>query len=642
MIRILFLTIFLFLHTGASFAQSVELDSLSQLISSEEASLSDLERIAIYNRLAFLYRNNSISKSEYFLEKAADLAEEVNDISGLARAIGYKGMIAYRKAEYDFAIDYHQMGLKLAIEANDSTLMSYRYNDLANIYADINELKLANRYNQLSLEIKMQLNDDEGIATSWRNIGIINMRQGQLDTAKVYLNKSVELASAIGDYRVVGYCYIYLGEIATQEGLIDQAKEYLSEAVDIQRGIKNQYGLSEALISKGHAFLKNQEFEAAKYFFEEGLSVAQNTGINYEIQRAYLGLSELYQRKGDFSLSLSYYKNYDQIKGAILSEKNTQKIVYLESKFQNDLNLSRIDLLEQTQLLKERELQRQRTIRNILIIGTFILSVLLLVSFYFYTKKTRYGEELVKRRLLIEKKTEEVEYQRQRLEQQNKFKDRLFSIIAHDLRGPMASLKGALNILDPKFITSDDFLQLKEKLNTRFNNTDQTLQNILYWVRGQMDKQTTRAELVEVISEIENIRKLYDVEARGKGVNVVIQGDPQVRAFVDPNHLGVIIRNLISNAIKFSPENSLVKIRVLKINEEVIIKVEDEGVGMSEKQIANIFSEISQSNPGTLGESGTGLGLYLIKRLLNENFGSLHVQSKSGKGTIFSVHLPLG
>lgn len=239
--------LFIFLFLGASLHAQQRatflIDSLEQVL--EKAVLTDSQRVENLNELAFLLRNTHIEKAAAYAYRATQLARKIGFDKGLARSLGYEGMMAYRQGKYDFAVSYHLESLSVATSIADSITMAYRYNDLSNVYADMGELDRALDHTLRSLHIKEKINDLEGIATSWRNLGIIHLRKKQYPQALLHLEQAKRLATEIGDTRILAYTCIYLGEWHSQQQKPIQALGFLQGLVriavqDMGKGISAQ------------------------------------------------------------------------------------------------------------------------------------------------------------------------------------------------------------------------------------------------------------------------------------------------------------------------------------------------------------------------------------------------------------------
>lgn len=236
---------------------------------------------------------------------------------------------------------------------------------------------------------------------------------------------------------------------------------------------------------------------------------------------------------------------------------------------------------------------------------------------------------------------EEIQSQAERLQELNTTKDKLFSIIAHDLRGPLNSLQGIMSLLDPKILTSDDLAGMKSNLSSRIESIASVMDNLLQWAKSQMKGERVKPEVVKLDGVMQEMVKLFGPIAENKHVHLINSVHAGLNVFADINQLRAVLRNLISNAIKFTPESGRVEVAASGNQQSVTISVSDTGVGITPEQAAGLFSITTNvSTRGTAGETGVGLGLLLVKEFVEKNKGRVWVEPNTGSGTTFHVTLP--
>jgi signal transduction histidine kinase len=228
-----------------------------------------------------------------------------------------------------------------------------------------------------------------------------------------------------------------------------------------------------------------------------------------------------------------------------------------------------------------------------------------------------------------------IQLQAENLQQLDQIKNKLFSVISHDLRGPISNLQSLLDMFTKKLMTADEFITLSGKLKVNLNLTQRTLENLLNWSLSQMDGIKTEQTKLELTSGIEEACRLMDEVAGRK--NIVLckhLPEPPLYVWADSNQLQVILRNLIHNAIKFSSFNDQIHITACSDHNRCRITIKDSGIGMTEQEINKIIgSKEYFSKIGTEQEKGTGLGLLLCKEFIQRNGGDITIKSSAGEGT---------
>lgn len=257
-----------------------------------------------------------------------------------------------------------------------------------------------------------------------------------------------------------------------------------------------------------------------------------------------------------------------------------------------------------------------------------------------YITKPFKGEELNVR---IENHIELAE-SRSTILEMNRSRDKLYSIIAHDVRSPLSGILQTLDAIDQGYINpnSEDFKEIIHQLKNRTKDTSTLLSSLLEWTRAQDPTKTILQKQTNIQLLINNCAHLLEANAQNKGISISISIDDKIEAFCDEVTIHTVFRNLISNAIKFTQNNGTISIEGKQSEDKVSIKVQDSGIGMSTEAIENIFEKNQHfTSTGTANESGTGLGLMLVKDFVRMNKGSIRVESTIGVGTTFTLELPV-
>lgn len=242
--------------------------------------------------------------------------------------------------------------------------------------------------------------------------------------------------------------------------------------------------------------------------------------------------------------------------------------------------------------------------------------------------------------LKIKEQKDEIEEQASDLEQLNNIKDKMFSIIAHDLRTPFANLKGMLMLLDLDPNYPQDLKMVGKDIQKKVGVLDNTLNNLLTWAMSQMQGETSEKQNLDVNAIIEVKKDLFKNSLENKNIQMDIQIPANTKIYADPNHFKAILRNLIGNAIKFTREGGKIGVNILPKDNKVQIAISDTGVGMSPEKLKELFTiKPSLSTKGTNNEKGTGLGLLICKDFVTKNQGNIYVESTENVGTTFFVEL---
>jgi two-component system, sensor histidine kinase and response regulator len=243
------------------------------------------------------------------------------------------------------------------------------------------------------------------------------------------------------------------------------------------------------------------------------------------------------------------------------------------------------------------------------------------------------GDELNKKAAILRQQTVE-------LMELNHVKTKLFSIISHDLRTSVYSIKNIFDSLDKGLITANELVDLAPAANREINNSIDLMNNLLNWARNQFQENKVMPQRIDLIQIINGAFKLFSAQANNKKISLHNHIDVYVFAYADNDMMMTVFRNLISNAIKFTPTGGSVTVRTEPDGDYIRVLVSDTGVGMNREEKMRLFSNAYYSTPGTDNEIGTGLGLAICRDFIALNHGRLDVQSEVGKGTSFIITLP--
>ena len=260
---------------------------------------------------------------------------------------------------------------------------------------------------------------------------------------------------------------------------------------------------------------------------------------------------------------------------------------------------------------------------------TTLISVIAIFAGITYLKNAYYAEKIRADRRAME------------LELLNNEKSKLFSIISHDLRAPLASIQNYLHLLKSYHISTSERLAMEQKLTDTVNGTQEMLDNLLHWSTSELGKAHTQLKENDLNEMLLPLMKLHQTAALEKGVQLNWKFEIARKVLSDSNMLQLVLRNLVSNAIKFTKSGCTVEITAEECDDQCIITVSDNGIGIPPAQQAEIFSLNSQSTYGTANEKGIGLGLYLCREYTMLQNGKIWYESKQDEGTTFYVALPL-
>jgi len=653
-----------------TYAQNLKTDSLETAL---QRSLDDSVKMKLLVELSVAYETIDFSKSLKYAEDAIILAERMKEPWALNLAYRNMGITQILLGDYSTALRYSTQYLQNSMSINDSVQMATAYNMIGDHYFDLGEydeayfyftqsyrianaepdsmrmaialhnvgrvFKVLGQYeraiNHLELSRKMSAmaGDELGEPYSLDELGDVLIRQGKYDSALIYLNASLAILRTLQDQILEPRTMSRIANVYMRKGEFALAFNYYDSALASYTKTNNKLGTAEVELGRGQIYAQQNKFEEAKTAFEKSLSIAQGLNARTLEIRCYNNLSRLWEKKGDFKKSLEYYKSFKLLEDSLFSQEMNEKMFRDQMRFETESKDTRIAQLSRLEEVQKSEIKRQEFILNIFVIVGALAGVLLVTIYRSGQRRKRINKLLLQHQEETQKRSEE-------LEKLNQVKDKFFSIISHDLRSPINALAGLLDLMDRGALSAEDMSKNIQELKARFNHTRTLLNNLLDWTLLQMDKlslQPSKIDMSKVVAE--NIQMLGSVQNKRITFNNNIQEG--TLAFADANTINLVIRNLVTNAIKFTNEGGHIQLFAEEKGKFWSVSVKDDGIGMKPEVLKMLFDKTSPySTRGTANEKGTGLGLILCKEFVEKNGGEISVVSTEGKGSTFTFTVP--
>ncbi len=248
--------------------------------------------------------------------------------------------------------------------------------------------------------------------------------------------------------------------------------------------------------------------------------------------------------------------------------------------------------------------------------------------------------ELKKKRLELTEKNYLLEEQTEQLEELNTLKNRMFSIISHDLKNPIYSLRNLFRNVKQYDLPGEEIKVLVPDILNDLNYTTNLMENLLQWAKSQMEGSSINPQKIDVSTMITETQNLLRLQAESKAIFLNTKTAPDTFIYADRDMITLVLRNLLSNAIKFTPKDGEIQVGACKKEGMIEMYVKDSGIGISKENIGKLFGNNYYTTNGTANESGTGLGLMLCKEFLTKNGGNIYVESEEGKGSKFIFNIP--
>lgn len=525
----------------------------------------------------------------------------------------------------------------------------YIYQNLGNVYYDQKQYTNAINAYQKALELSEKKGDDLQVTRVLKNIAQTYLDLNKPSKARNTITQAIKIALRNSQNQVIADLYNTLGNIERQDNNLDLALTHYNTAKKKYKQNLNADGEALCLRKIGDIYSLQGKYKDAKTNINQSIRIGKSVGNPYLVLLGTLTLSEVEKAQGRFQNALTLYQRYvylkDSIENAKRNEANIDAHINLElDKTKTEIKLieAEVDALRTKVELDRERINKQKAQRNFLVtVVIFLLSIALGVFYLFYQKRNlaRLQREKYEEEERINQKLKQ--YQAE-LEQTIKTKDKLFSIIAHDLRNPFTALVGLSEILATK---ADELSpsEVKEFSNHIYQSASNVLaltENLLSWARSQTGKLTLNPAYINISELNAKAVEVASLPASEKGITIETNCNKSLTAYADYDTMLTTIRNLLSNAIKFTPNGGKVSVSATSDNQIVTIHVTDTGVGIAPENLKNLFKLDGFTTKGTNSESGTGLGLMLCKEFAEANGGSISVTSTLGKGTTFTITIP--
>ncbi len=607
----------------------------------------DTSRINVYKDFITLYIVENNDSAQYYIDLGKKLASEMDDPKSLGimyncegRMRSYRGMFAEAKSSELKALEYFY-------HANYKEGIAIVYNALGVIEAKTGDYKQATSYFLRSLKMHEEIKNTEGIIQTYISLGSTNSQLDLLDKANNYFFKALKLMPDSVSKTFLNLCNnigIVYGKMEDydkslyyfQRGLkvadkvvngqttkasllmnaaiayaninkIPLAIDYYNQALEVSQ----KFGLleDEARVLYNIAILyEENEPEKSKEYYYKVLELAKQMGQKHLMVEVYQSLYVINKKQKNYLEAIEALEKFHNYQDSVMSIENTSAIELLESNF--DLEKSKVEIKE---LEITNQKQRSNQIIAFLIIGGSLFSLGIVA--YTSRKRNRLNKELVK---------------------SIQVRDKLLSIIAHDLKSPINNVLGLVNELEEDEIPKDEKKLLLDTLRKQTSMSLETLENILKWGQSQIRGINTNPQKVLLKYIVDKNIEFFEVNRKMKDVEIVCQHIDDKVAYADADQLDFIFRNLLSNAIKFSNKNTLISIDVQKTEgNKLKVSVKDSGAGMTKETLESLFGVKQKINMGTANEKGSGLGLLLCKEFVEANNGKIWAESVAGEGSVF-------
>ncbi len=513
------------------------------------------------------------------------------------------------------------------------------------------------------------------------NIGLIYDSWGQKDEALFYFRRSVKQGLESGDHSAIGYSLSNMGKFMEAAGLYDSALYYYQKSTDKYMEEANMGGLGLNLNRLGKIYNKMGEHEKALNAFNSALTLAEQNDEYYWVAYAKQNISLALASKGDYVAALRYasesnematfqdykeimkdnylniskmheqlkdyrqahinYQLFSELKDSLFSQEKFRQITLMKEQFEAEKREKENELLRRDRLIQEQQLEQAQMEKYSLY--ALLLALIVFAVFFIVSRSNfkKINTELIQKNEEINRQKEVLTKQTEELKKSNQIKDLMFSIVSHDLRGPFNNLEQMVNLLNNNLLSIEEFRKNLPVVAANISQINDLTDNLLYWARSQMQGVSVSPMVLDLYELVTDKFLLFEKSAASKDISLNNEIEPGTKVFADAYMVELIMRNLITNAIKFCSAGDSINLRTKSVGGFTVVTVQDTGIGIPPEYIHRIFNDLQFSTLGTRNEKGAGIGLMICQHFVQLNGGKIWVESVYRKGSSFHFKLPM-
>ncbi len=558
--------------------------------------------------------------------EALDMATEIGYDEGRLRGLRWIGNAHFLLGRLDSAATYMLRLLDIAYDEGNLSVQADVMIDIGQTYDEIDMHSLAFDYFSQAHEIRLKMGDPERIAVTTINLAYHYLLRGELDSALVYYGRTQKIYENTPELEPNSFLYNELSSVYLQQGRYDEARESINIAIELDKETNNNWNLCYDYVVLAQLELELGDVSKAEGLVLDALRISEESGVVIEKDLIYKMLSDLKTRQGKYREALDYLTMGYQYADSLNLTRRGQKILALDHyKREKENQIATLELTSENHR-KDDQIMRQR----FLIIS---IAIVLVVTFGAAGLLFRQNRRLASAQSKIEDQNVD-------LKLLNSSKSKLFSIVTHDIRNPLAHLNSMLKMVANGEITKEEFTEFTGLLVDHTDRLTTLSETLIDWSRSQEVGLSAEKEAVNISDLIARSVDQLSHMADEKSIELKYENGQQVDVQVDPTMMTLALNNLLTNAIKFTPTAGEIVIRAKAKSKKVKIHIEDSGVGIDPDLIDNLKKGDVRTQRGTDNERGTGIGLMLTLDLIVLNGGRLDAVKNEEKGSTFTITLP--
>ena len=607
-------------NLGNLYMYQGKMDSVLLVLEEPYQRFKDTSRgLNIGNLIATAYRMQGRNEEalELYLELQvwADREKNITMQTALAQNIA---VVYDALSQPTFALEQYTIARTLAEAYSDSNTLAVVLNNIGGLHRNLGNNEQSLDFHLRSLKVAQSLGNLSYQADARLGAAVAYRELKEFDLAIGLLMKALEDAERLGDIFRPVQLYYNLGVVYSAADMLAESSDAYHKSLELS----NQYNIAPAIyynnLGLANLAVKREDFVTAIRHYNISADFARNSGNAEMISNVYSRLASAHEDAGDITSAYPYMKRFAEITDSLRTKEKSEITARFESL---------IDTQRERQ--RNEELSKKlATQRNTIIIAFIILSLILIALlglFVLYRKKVLMNNEI------IEKTAE--------LKKVSVMKEQLLNILAHDLRSPISNLQSIIYLIKDGALEKGDVDTMMKMVDLQLIQSTNTLTNYLNWAQWQnnsIEADITEVNLHDIVSDIKDEMRTQFEE---KDLDFACEIEPESTVMADKDMIKIVIRNLFSNAIKYSNPGDIVSIDQEDKNGKTEIRISDTGVGISKENLEKLFQPFLYSVKGTNNEKGSGLGLSICSTFMEKQGGGIRCESILGVGTSFILEL---
>ncbi|WP_165823920.1 tetratricopeptide repeat-containing sensor histidine kinase [Pseudochryseolinea flava] len=583
---------------------------------------------------------------------ALTLIESYADDAIKFKILNSMGITYFNRGSYETALGYYMDALKVCEKFDNKLYYASVLNNIGVVNMSVLQYDAALEYFQKYLRTMRDLGHTQFIAVALLNVGEVYMKKRSYESAIQYLDSALVTYRQVDEKRGMALAHGNLGECYFLRKDFVRAERHFNQAIEIAEAIKSEEALLKGLLGAAELYIKMDQREKAARHLDRAHQIAKRTGSMLWLEKTYLFNAKLDSVRKNYEGAYGWFKAYSALNDSLFNERKSQQVLQMRELYESEKKDKEILLLSEA---KKMEALKASSNQKLLIISAIFFIAIIMAILYWLTVKSRHSTVLEEQHTKITEAYKELKLLVDKVEEQNKSlaqknealeelhreKDGLIGVVAHDLRAPLNRISGLVHLLsfNPQLTRDDkELITIIEKVCTQGNGLIRDLLEINQYENSQVVEVST----IDLVAQAKKMSAHFGASLMQKNIRFAIDTPAEVSISSNASYLDRILDNLITNAIKFSPAGKEVQLRVVRKEESVDIIVADQGQGFHPDDLPHLFRKFKKlSARPTAGESSTGLGLSIVKTLVEKIGGTVRIDSEWGKGAAVTITLPL-